>query len=188
MVRFALPTVIAVRHVRDHVLWLRFSDGVEGEVDLGTALHGRAFEALRDRAVFSRVRVDGETIAWPNDIDWSPEDLHARILATKGRGSQPDDDGAPPSAAQLAGMPEISRFFGIIIKMFYSDRARPHFHAQSGDASIAIEIDGDGLRGSFPPSRLPLVLEWRDRHHDELRANSTRLRDGEAPVAIAPLE
>lgn len=85
MVRFALPTVIAVRHVRDHVLWLRFGDGAEGEVDLGAALRGPAFEALRDRAVFSRVRVDGATIAWPNEVDWSPEDLHDRVLATKGR-------------------------------------------------------------------------------------------------------
>ncbi len=48
--------------------------------------------------------------------------------------------------------------------------------------------DRDGIRGSFPPNRLPLVFEWRYLHREELRRNWERLRAGEPPVSIAPLE
>ena len=53
-----------------------------------------------------------------------------------------------------------------------------------------MEIDGDGIRGSFPPppNRLPLLFEWRELHRAELRENWQRLRRGESPLAIAPLE
>jgi hypothetical protein len=71
--------------------------------------------------------------------------------------------------------------------MFYLDHARPHFHARCGGDSIAVEIDGDGVRGSFPPNRLPLLFEWRDLHRRELRENWERLQRGEPAVAIAPL-
>ena len=51
-----------------------------------------------------------------------------------------------------------------------------------------MEIDGDGLSGSFPRHRLALLYEWRDAHRDELLANWERLRRGQSPVAIAPLD
>lgn len=86
-----------------------------------------------------------------------------------------------------ARYPEISRFYGIVISMSYSDHARPHFHARSGSNSIVVEIDGDGIRGSFPPNRLSLLFEWRDLHRAELRTNWDRLRRGESPVPIEPL-
>jgi len=72
--------------------------------------------------------------------------------------------------------------------MFYSDHARPHFHARSRDRAIAVEIDGDGVRGSFPPNRLPLVFEWRDRRRAALQANWERLQRGASPLPIAPLD
>lgn len=73
-----LIAVVDVRHVRDHVLWLRFSDGESGEVDLAGELHGEVFEPLRDIAFFAQVRVDPElhTIAWLNGADVAPEFLH----------------------------------------------------------------------------------------------------------------
>ena len=75
--------VIDARHVRDYVVWLRFSDGTEGEVDLREELHGEVFEPLRDRKLFRSVAVHPEwhTIAWPNGADFAPEFLHAAVAA-----------------------------------------------------------------------------------------------------------
>jgi hypothetical protein len=188
MVNFDLIRVTGVRYVRDHVLWLRFSDGLSGEVDLADVLVGPVLGPLRDPEVFAQVRVIGETIAWPNGADWAPETLYERLLAGKGHGTKSAGDGAGGDAAQLGPMPEISRFFGIVIRMFFVDHARPHFHAMYGEHSLAMEIAGDGVTGSFPPHRLPLLYEWRDLHRDELIENWTRLRDGHAPRPIPPLE
>lgn len=69
--------VSEVRPTVDYRLWLRFSDGFEGEVDLGHELHGTMFAPLRDRERFAEVRLDPEirTIAWPNGADFAPEFL-----------------------------------------------------------------------------------------------------------------
>ena len=73
-----LVAVVEARHVREHVLWLRFSDGLAGEVDLAGRLRGPVFEPLQNVALFAQVRVDPElqTIAWPNGADLAPEYLH----------------------------------------------------------------------------------------------------------------
>lgn len=77
--------VTAVHHLRDHVLWIRFNDGTEGEVDLGAELEGPVFEPLRDEAVFTQVRVHPElrTITWPNGADFAPEFLHEQMRAVR---------------------------------------------------------------------------------------------------------
>ena len=76
--------VRSVAYRGGHRLWLQFSDGAEGEVDLGAHLTGRVFEPLRDPAVFAGVRLDPEihTIAWSNGADFAPEFL--RELLTSG--------------------------------------------------------------------------------------------------------
>jgi len=76
--------VIDVRHVQDHVVWLRFEDGSEGEVDLRSSLRGPVFEPLHDIEYFKQVRVDPElgTITWPNGADIAPETLYARLTVT----------------------------------------------------------------------------------------------------------
>lgn len=73
-----LIAITDVRHVRDFVLWLRFSDGAAGDVDLAGHLHGSVFEPVQDIRFFAQVRVDRElhTIAWPNGADLAPEFLH----------------------------------------------------------------------------------------------------------------
>jgi hypothetical protein len=75
--------VIQVRHIRDHVLWIKFEDGSEGEVDLAQSLRGPVFEPLHEIEYFKKVRVDPElgTIVWPNGADIAPETLHQRIQA-----------------------------------------------------------------------------------------------------------
>jgi hypothetical protein len=185
---FDVVRVTAVRYVRDHVLWLEFSDGLAGELDLAESLVGPAFAPLREPKEFADVRLGAETIEWPNGADWAPESLHALLRARNSLGASLDD--AEPAAVAMhpRDVPEVSRFYGIIINMFYADHARPHFHARCGGDSIAVEIDGDGIRGSFPPNRLPLVFAWRDLHRAELRANWERLRRGESPLSITPLE
>ena len=73
--------VTEVRYVRDYVLWLRFADGTEGEVDLEGELHGEVFRPLRLKKAFRSVRVDPEldTIVWPNGADLAPEFLHDAV-------------------------------------------------------------------------------------------------------------
>ena len=73
--------VVAVRYVRDYVLWIRFTDGLEGEVDLESELYGEMFEPLRERAIFAQAAVDPDlgTVAWPNRVDLAPEFLQERV-------------------------------------------------------------------------------------------------------------
>ena len=74
--------VTEVRPTSGYRLWVRFNDGLEGEVDLSGELDGAMFEPLRDRAVFAQVRVDPEvhTIAWPNGADVAPEFLRGLVV------------------------------------------------------------------------------------------------------------
>ena len=84
MVRDLLPRVAAVRYVRGHVLWLKFSDGVEGEVDLTDGLEGELFAPIRDPEMFARATVEDGAVTWPNGADWAPETLYERVLVSKG--------------------------------------------------------------------------------------------------------
>lgn len=71
-------------------------------------------------------------------------------------------------------MPEISRFYGIIIRLFYeSGRHRlPHFHAAYGDYLASYTIDPPALlSGTMPRRQHHLVLAWAELHRDELMEN-----------------
>lgn len=76
-----MPRLLEVRWVRDFVLWVRFSDGSAGEVDLSEELDGPVFEPLRDPAYFRRfvLSPDLHTVVWPNGADLAPEFLHERV-------------------------------------------------------------------------------------------------------------
>ena len=69
------------RYVRDFIVWLRFNDGTEGEVDLKDELYGEVFESLQDVTQFRLFRLDPElnTIAWSNGADLAPEFLQERL-------------------------------------------------------------------------------------------------------------
>ena len=86
-------------------------------------------------------------------------------------------------------MPEISRFFGIVVQMFYDDHAPPHFHARYGRHQVVIGLAGlTVLAGSLPPRALGMVMEWAAQHHAELSDNWDLARD-QAPLnAVPPLE
>ncbi len=73
-------------------------------------------------------------------------------------------------------MPEISRFYGIIIAMYYRDHLPPHFHAHYTSFEAQVCIDPPGLiRGDLPPRALSMVIEWASLHQQELLANWERL-------------
>ena len=72
--------VVAAKHAHDHVIWLKFEDGTEGEVDLSAELWGPVFEPLKQIDYFRTVAVaEYGTIAWPNGADIAPEFLYARV-------------------------------------------------------------------------------------------------------------
>ncbi len=86
-------------------------------------------------------------------------------------------------------MPEISRFFGIVIAMFYNDHPPPHFHVRYGHQRAIIDIETlSVLEGSLSPRVLGLVIEWAARHRRELQANWRRARRHARLAPIPPLE
>jgi hypothetical protein len=69
-------------------------------------------------------------------------------------------------------MPEISRFFGIIIAMYAKDHLPPHFHAKYGDFVGLFKIEtGDLIEGNFPRRAIRLVQDWTELHRLELLDN-----------------
>lgn len=76
-----LPRLEEARHVAGHTIWLRFSDGAEGEVDLSGELYGEIFEPLRAPEYFKSFRVHPElrTLVWANGADFAPEFLRSAL-------------------------------------------------------------------------------------------------------------
>jgi len=86
-------------------------------------------------------------------------------------------------------MPEISRFLGIIVAMFYNDHVPPHFHARYGEHKVEIAIESLAiLAGSFPPRALGLLMEWAAAHRVELMEDWELARQHAQLKRIAPLE
>ena len=86
-------------------------------------------------------------------------------------------------------MPEISRFFGIIIKMFSDDHNPPHFHAEYGGNAALIDIRSLSLfAGRLPPRVMGLVIEWASLHEQELLDDWRRAQEQQVLQKIDPLE
>lgn len=68
-------------------------------------------------------------------------------------------------------MPEISRFFGIVVFMIYKDHAPPHFHAKYGEYQISVDIQTGAMRGEFPRRAKMLLLEWLELNRGALLEN-----------------
>lgn len=85
-------------------------------------------------------------------------------------------------------MPEISRFFGILITMYYRDHAPPHFHVKYGGHRGAFSIQEMSLiEGSLPRRVTSLVLEWAFEHRPELLENWTLIVAKKRLKSIEPL-
>ena len=85
-------------------------------------------------------------------------------------------------------MPEISRFYGIVIKIFYADHAPSHFHAFYAGYKAVICIETLSLiEGKLPPRALGLVFEWASIHQSELLLAFQQASQLQPPQKIQPL-
>lgn len=86
-------------------------------------------------------------------------------------------------------MPEISRFFGILVSMYYKDHAPPHFHVRYGSQKAIISIDRlTVLEGELSPRVMGLVIEWAALRRTELKQDWERARQELPLERIDPLE
>ena len=86
-------------------------------------------------------------------------------------------------------MPEICRFFGIVITLNYNDHPPAHFHVRYGDQKAIVAIETlTLLQGRLSPRAFGLVMEWAAQHQTELLENWQRARRQEVLLRIEPLE
>ena len=86
-------------------------------------------------------------------------------------------------------MPEISRFYGVVIQMYGEDHPPPHFHARYGKQAVMVGISPIlVLQGNLERRALSMVLEWAALHQQELEANWKLMEANELPVKITPLD
>lgn len=85
-------------------------------------------------------------------------------------------------------MPEISRFFGIVIAMYHNEHEPPHFHARYAGQVIVVRISDGEVEGYLAPRARTLVLEWWRMHRDALAENWRLAREGMPLNRIEPLE
>ena len=85
-------------------------------------------------------------------------------------------------------MPEICRFLGIVIAMYFKEHAPPHFHAKYGGQRAAFSIrDLRMIEGKLPPRVVSLVLEWAFQNRDQLMENWRRTERKEKLKKLPPL-
>ena len=88
-------------------------------------------------------------------------------------------------------MPELSRFYGIIIRMYVEtggQHHRSHFHAYYGDDVAIYTLSPiELMAGSLPRRQRRLVEAWAELHEDELLADWQLLQSGRVSLPIAPL-
>ena len=86
-------------------------------------------------------------------------------------------------------MPELSRFYGIVIQMYFGDHPPPHFHAIYGGSKAVVGIESLALiEGDLPPRARGLVIEWATIHQSELRQAFAMAKALQAPGKIPPLD
>src|SRR5258708_300996 len=86
-------------------------------------------------------------------------------------------------------MPEVSRFFGIVIRMYFDEHDPPHFHAIFAGRELQVGIDPIALlEGKLPNRAESMVIEWAARHQLSLMRNWNRLRNSQPAERIEPLE
>ena len=85
-------------------------------------------------------------------------------------------------------MPELSRFLGIVIAMYFRDHPPPHFHAIYGDYEAVVEIRTGAVTGRLPKRALAHVQDWRVLHEAELLFAWDLAQARQPLLRIEPLE
>jgi len=86
-------------------------------------------------------------------------------------------------------MPELTRFYGIIIRMYFDDHSPPHFHAFYAEYEAVISIENLAiLKGELPARARGLTIEWAQKHQDDLKSAWDKASMLENPGKIEPLE
>lgn len=175
------PVAVAPRE--GYRIWLRYADGVEGEVDLSDLAGKGVFTAWNDRRFFERVYIsEWRSVAWNDAIELCPDALYMEITGKTPEDIMPGLRGATDDA-------EVSRFYGIVVRIDFREHDRPHFRVRYEKTEAAIGISALRLlEGELPRRARELVLEWAAGHRDELSKAWERARHGEAPGKIAPLD
>ena len=174
---------VAVVPREGYRIWLRYADGVEGEVDLSRLAGKGVFVVWNDRRFFERVYIsEWRSIAWNDEIELCADALYMEITGKTSEEIMPGLRGAADDA-------EVSRFYGIVVRIDFRGHDRPHFHARYEKAEAVIGISAlTLLEGELPRRACALVLEWAAGHRDELLKAWERAQDGEVPGKIAPLD
>ena len=84
-------------------------------------------------------------------------------------------------------MPLITKFYGIIITMYWNDHLPPHFHAKFGEYKALFDLDGNIIKGEFPSNQRKLVEAWVVLHKEELAADWELARESVPVLPIDPL-
>ena len=84
-------------------------------------------------------------------------------------------------------MPEISRFYGIVIYVHYADHEPPHFHARYQEQEVTVEILTTVVQGKMPGRALRMLFEWSELHRPELLDNWQRAQERRPLVSVPPL-
>jgi len=85
-------------------------------------------------------------------------------------------------------MPEISRFYGIIVRMFFDEHNPPHFHIEYQDYEASINIEDGTVKGEMPRRALRLVFDWLDLRIEELIENWNSIRKTGKYNKVEPLK
>ncbi len=86
-------------------------------------------------------------------------------------------------------MSEVSRFRGIVVRVFHDDHGVPHFHAEDSGRRVKIAIRNLALlRGRLHPKKFGLLMSWASEHQEELLEAWERAQRGQAPGKIEPLD
>ena len=91
-----LPKLKEAKYQGGYRVWLKFADGVDGEVDFESELWGEMFEPLKDTARFAELTLDDElgTIVWPSGADFAPEFLYQQLCPNYALKPTPKSGGA----------------------------------------------------------------------------------------------